>query len=134
MINGSEWKETKLYYSLQFIAILDVIAIVSMHLRIEFYKMKEYTPILGENPPILGSYTLKTLRRIFGFLIIFSAFVLSRLFITDFRNGITKLIMHFCLTNFIPSVMILNNEKMWNFTKKKFFWNNNVVHSSPSQI
>ena len=115
------------FSSFQFIVISDIIVILLVYVRIEFYKRED-------NSPNLGSYTLKTLRIVFGLIFIVSGLVLVRFF-TNFRSYNIRLIPQFFLTNVIPSVMIFKNENMWNYTKKKFklisncF--NNVVHISP---
>ena len=106
--------------------ISDIIVILLVYVRIEFYKRED-------NSPNLGSYTLKTLRKVFGLILVFSGFILVRIF-TDFQNNMIRLILHFFLTNVIPAVMIFKNENMWSYTKKQFKFNcfNNVVHISPA--
>ena len=113
------------FFTLYLIVVLDIIVIVFVYGRIEIYKQRDlnYT---------FTSYNFGKIRTLVGISIICGLLFIFRISITwynaNIKNSIEKLIFHIIVqllcVNIVPVLMILSNEKIVIYVKKKFMWFN----------
>ena len=120
----SNLNENRILYVL---VIIDLIAVILVHIKIEIYKR-------GENLASLhwSEYTIDTRRKVVGVIFISALLILSR-YISPFDNHIERL-MQYTITQFmfvviIPFFMIVKNEKLFHYVSLKFKCHNNNIHS-----
>ena len=116
--------ENKIVYVLM---IIDLIAVILVHIKIEIYKRGENLAGLH-----LSEYTINTRRKVVGVIFISVLLILSR-YISPFDNHIERL-MQYTITQFmflviIPFFMIVKNEKLFHYVSLKFKCHNNNIHS-----
>ena len=107
--------------------IIDLIAVILVHIRIEIYKREENLAGLH-----WSEYTIDTLRKVVGIIFISAPLILSRQ-ISPFDNHIERL-MQYTITQFmfvviIPFFMIVKNENLFHYVSVKFKCYNNNIHS-----
>ena len=120
------------FFTLRLIVVLDITVIVFVYGRIEIYKKKDQNYTFTD-------YNFGTIRTLVGITIICGLLFILRINITWFnaniKNSNEKLIFHiivqFLCVNIVPVLMILSNEKIVIYVKKKFMWFNvnNAVSS-----
>ena len=120
----SNLNENKILY---FLVIIDLIAVILVHIKIEIYKRDENLAGLH-----WSEYTIDTRRKVVGVIFISALLILSR-YISPLGNHIDRL-MQYTITQFmflviIPFFMIVKNEKLFHYVSLKFKCHNNNVHS-----
>ena len=120
----STLSENKILYVL---VIIDLIAVILVHIKIEIYKREEISAGLN-----LSEYTINTRRKVVGVIFISTLLIFSR-YISPFDNHIERL-MQYTITQFmfvviIPFFMIVKNEKLFHYVSLKFKCRNNNIHS-----
>ena len=113
------------FFTLRLIVVLDIIVIVFVYGRIEIYKQRDL------NYTFTG-YNFGKIRTLVGISIICGLLFIFRINITwynaNIKNSIEKLIFHIIVqllcVNIVPVLMILSNEKIVIYVKKKFMWFN----------
>ena len=120
----SNLNENKVLYVL---VIIDLIAVILVHIKIEIYKREEI--LAGLN---WSEYTINTRRKVVGVIFISTLLIFSR-YISPFDNHIERL-MQYSITQFmfvviIPFFMIVKNENLFHYVSVKFKCYNNNIHS-----
>ena len=120
----SNLNENKILY---FLVIIDLIAVILVHIKIEIYKREEISAGLH-----LSEYTINTRRKVVGVIFISALLIVSR-YISPFDNYIERL-MQYSITQFmfvviIPFFMIVKNENLFHYVSVKFKCYNNNIHS-----
>jgi hypothetical protein len=116
--------ENKIVYVL---VIIDLIAVILVHIKIEIYKREEILAGLH-----WSEYTIDARRKVVGVIFISALLVLSR-YVSPFDNHIERL-MQYTITQFmvvviIPFFMIVKNENLFHYVSVKFKCYNNNIHS-----
>ena len=116
--------ENKIVYVL---IIIDLIAVILVHIKIEIYKREEI--LAGLN---WSEYTINTRRIVVGVIFISTLLIFSR-YISPFDNHIERL-MQYSITQFmfvviIPFFMIVKNENLFHYASVKFKCYDNNIHS-----
>ena len=116
--------ENKIVYVL---VIIDLIAVILVHIKIEIYKREENLAGLH-----WSEYTIDTRRKVVGVIFISALLILSR-YISPFDNHIERLVQYtitqFIFVVIIPFFMIVKNEKLFHYVSLKFKCHNNNMHS-----
>ena len=120
----SNLNENRILYVL---VIIDLIAVILVHIKIEIYKREEISAGLN-----WSEYTINTRRKVVGVIFISTLLIFSR-YISPFDNHIERLmqcsITQFMFVVIIPLFMIVKNESLFHYVSVKFKCYNNNIHS-----
>ena len=120
----------KLIYSnklVYFLAIVDLILVILLHVKIEIYKRQE--SLISSQ---LTGYTIVTYRKLVGMIFVCCLLILSRhlsLFDSHVETLMQYIIAQFMFLVAIPFYMIMKNENLFHYVNIKFQFCNNDIHS-----
>ena len=110
-----------------FLAMVDLILVILLHVKIEVYKRQESLV-----SPQLTGYTLVTRRKVVGVIFVCCLLILSRhvsLFDSHVETLMQYITAQFMFLVFIPFYMIVKNGNLFHYVNIKFQYCNNDIHS-----
>ena len=110
-----------------FLAMVDLILVILLHVKIEIYKRQESLV-----SPQLTGYTIVTRRKVVGVIFVCCLLILSRhvsLFDSHVETLMQYITAQFMFLVFIPFYMIVKNENLFHYVNIKFQYCNNNMYS-----
>ena len=110
-----------------FLAMVDLILVILLHVKIEIYKRQESLV-----SPQLTGYTIVTRRKVVGVIFVCCLFIFSRhlsLFDSHVETLMQYIIAQFMFLVVIPFYMIVKNENLFHYVNIKFQYCNNNMYS-----